>query len=57
VAGAGGVRSSPWLRPWCCSFADNEVTGSEVLAVTVEPSSCSDAPTTPPIWAAQVTIA
>ncbi len=36
-------------------FADNEVTGSEVLAVTVEPSSCSDAPTTPPIWAAQVT--
>ena len=38
-------------------FADNEVTGSEVLAVTVEPSSCSDAPTTPPIWAAQVTTA
>jgi Anti-sigma-K factor rskA, C-terminal len=38
-------------------FADNEVTGSEVLAVTVEPSSCSDAPTTPPIWAAQVSTA
>ena len=38
-------------------FADNEVTGSEVLAVTVEPSSCSDAPTTPPIWAAPVTTA
>jgi anti-sigma-K factor RskA len=38
-------------------FADNEVTGSEVLAVTVEPSSCSDAPTTPPRWAAQVSTA
>ncbi len=38
-------------------FADNQVTGSEVLAVTVEPSSCSDAPTTPPIWAAEVTTA
>jgi len=38
-------------------FADNEVTGSEVLAVTVEPSTCSDAPTTPPRWAAQVTSA
>jgi hypothetical protein len=38
-------------------FADNQVTGSEVLAVTVEPSSCSDAPTTPPIWAAPVTTA
>jgi len=38
-------------------FADNEVTGSEVLAVTVEPSTCSDAPTTPPRWAAQVSTA
>lgn len=38
-------------------FADEEVSGSEVLAVTVEPSSCSDAPTTPPRWAAQVTTA
>jgi anti-sigma-K factor RskA len=38
-------------------FADKEVTGSEVLAVTVEPSTCSDAPTTPPRWAAQVTTA
>jgi len=35
-------------------FSDEEVTGSEVLAVTVEPSTCSDAPTTPPRWAAQV---
>ncbi len=39
------------------AFADKEVTGSEVLAVTVEPSTCSDAPTTPPSWAAQVTTA
>jgi anti-sigma-K factor RskA len=38
-------------------FADKEVTGSEVLAVTVEPSTCSDAPTTPPSWAAQVATA
>jgi hypothetical protein len=39
------------------AFADKEVTGSEVLAVTVEPSTCSDAPTTPPSWAGQVTTA
>ena len=39
------------------AFADKEVTGSEVLAVTVEPSTCSDAPTTPPRWAGQVTTA
>jgi hypothetical protein len=38
-------------------FADKEVTGSEVLAVTVEPSTCSDAPTTPPSWAGQVATA
>ncbi len=39
------------------AFADKEVTGSEVLAVTVEPSTCSDAPTTAPSWAAQVATA
>jgi hypothetical protein len=39
------------------AFADKEVSGSEVLAVTVEPSTCSDAPTTPPSWAGQVTTA
>ena len=39
------------------AFADKEVTGSEVLAVTVEPSTCSDAPTTSPRWAGQVTTA
>ena len=37
------------------AFADREVTGNDLMAVTVEPSTCSDAPTTPPIWAAPVT--
>ena len=39
------------------AFADKVVAGTELLAVTVEPSSCSDAPTTPPIWAAPTTSA
>ena len=39
------------------AFADREVTGNDVMAVTVEPSTCSDAPTTPPIWVAPVTSA
>lgn len=39
------------------AFADNVVQGTELLAVTVEPSSCSDAPTTAPIWVAPTTTA
>lgn len=39
------------------AFADTEVVPDALLAVTVEPSSCSDAPTTPPIWVAPTTSA
>ena len=40
------------------AFADSQaVAPNDLLAVTVEPSSCSDAPTTPPIWVAPVTTA
>ena len=39
------------------AFADTEAVTDELLAVTVEPSSCSDAPTTPPIWVAPITSA
>jgi hypothetical protein len=39
------------------AFADTEVVADALLAVTVEPSSCSDAPTTPPIWVAPTTSA
>jgi hypothetical protein len=37
------------------AFADTEAVTDALLAVTVEPSSCSDAPTTPPIWVAPIT--
>ena len=39
------------------AFADSQVAPNDLLAVTVEPSTCSDAPTTPPIWVAPVTTA
>ena len=39
------------------AFADSPVAPNDLLAVTVEPSSCSDAPTTAPIWVAPVTTA
>jgi hypothetical protein len=39
------------------AFADSQVAPDDLLAVTVEPSTCSDAPTTPPIWVAPVTTA
>lgn len=39
------------------AFADSQVVPDDLLAVTVEPSTCSDAPTTPPIWVAPVTTA
>ncbi len=39
------------------AFADREVAGNDLMAVTVEPSSCSDAPTTTPIWVAPITSA
>jgi anti-sigma-K factor RskA len=39
------------------AFADSPVAPNDLLAVTVEPSTCSDAPTTPPIWVAPVTTA
>lgn len=39
------------------AFADREVAGNDLVAVTVEPASCSDAPTTPPIWVAPITSA
>ena len=37
------------------AFADSQVAPDDLLAVTVEPSTCSEAPTTPPIWVAPVT--
>lgn len=37
------------------AFADSQVAPDDLLAVTVEPSACSQAPTTPPIWVAPVT--
>ena len=37
------------------AFADSQVAPDNLLAVTVEPSACSEAPTTPPIWVAPVT--
>jgi anti-sigma-K factor RskA len=37
------------------AFADSQVAPDDLLAVTVEPSTCSNAPTTPPIWVAPVT--
>ena len=54
---AAAVCVAPSADGSVFGFADEEVTGSEVLAVTVEPSTCSDAPTTPPRWAGQVTTA
>jgi hypothetical protein len=39
------------------AFADSQVAPDDLLAVTVEPSTCSEAPTTPPIWVAPVATA